>query len=447
MTRGELIENLGVASALGRLGLFVGAGFSKAATGNAAPSWLELLEATAASLKLTFDAAQIPVGGSFPKIASTLVDDLVRARGCTRQQAAVDFKRAVGDNCRHLAAPKLKTRWAESLESAGAAWITTTNYDHVLEDLLADNALSLLPDHLFHIHPSFTPVFHMHGSRSAPQSIVITEEDYIGLFRPLDYRQLKLSMLLSESVTLILGYGLGDINVLHALDLARNVFSFQRKHALGESVIVQAVRDPAISKDPALHDTGLWVIGIEEIVDFLEEIGAARTAAQVRGEKDNKDAELIRSWLLSDPDAFSQKLSTDKAFLATFVNQLQPRSRLLRTSTALRFFELVLDKQWAKTQQAFAFSEYTTFLKFLVDIMEHVDPDKIHPSVFDALASRLEQVARYIESKGGPKYKGMAWDATNLWWERVPKLPVRVLEELRVYSRAYGSVWLDRVLP
>jgi len=55
------------------------------------------------------------------------------------------------------------------------------------------------------------PCYHLHGVRTAPQSLVVTEEDYVRLFRPADYRQTKLATLLKESVTLVLGYGLGDV--------------------------------------------------------------------------------------------------------------------------------------------------------------------------------------------------------------------------------------------
>jgi len=68
------------------------------------------------------------------------------------------------------------------------------------------------------------PVYHIHGIRTNPKSLVVTQEDYIRLFRPNEYRQSKLSLTLKESTTVFIGYGLGDINVLSAVDWAKNVF-------------------------------------------------------------------------------------------------------------------------------------------------------------------------------------------------------------------------------
>jgi len=47
---------------------------------------------------------------------------------------------------------------------------------------------------------------------------IIVQEDYVGQFRPTEYRQIKMALMIKESTMLIIGYGLGDVNVLTALD-------------------------------------------------------------------------------------------------------------------------------------------------------------------------------------------------------------------------------------
>ena len=44
------------------------------------------------------------------------------------------------------------------------------------------------------------------------------------LFRPSQYRQIRLALTIKESTTCLLGYSLGDVNVLTALDWSKNVF-------------------------------------------------------------------------------------------------------------------------------------------------------------------------------------------------------------------------------
>ena len=53
-------------------------------------------------------------------------------------------------------------------------------------------------------------MFHLHGVRTNPKEIIIAQEDYITLFRPSEYRQMKLALTIKESTTLFLGYGLGE---------------------------------------------------------------------------------------------------------------------------------------------------------------------------------------------------------------------------------------------
>lgn len=52
----------------------------------------------------------------------------------------------------------------------------------------------------------------------------IHNEDYISMFRPGDYRQVRLPFLMKESTVLMVGYGFGDINVISAVDWSRNVY-------------------------------------------------------------------------------------------------------------------------------------------------------------------------------------------------------------------------------
>lgn len=61
------------------------------------------------------------------------------------------------------------------------------------------------------------PIYHIHGVCNIPDSIVITNEDYAYMFRPNDYRQARLPFLMKESLVIMIGYALGDLNVITAV--------------------------------------------------------------------------------------------------------------------------------------------------------------------------------------------------------------------------------------
>ncbi len=68
----------------------------------------------------------------------------------------------------------------------------------------------------------------MHGIRTSPNSIIISQEDYISLFRPNQYRQQKLSLSIKESTTLIIGYGLGDVKCFNSSILDKTYILMQK---------------------------------------------------------------------------------------------------------------------------------------------------------------------------------------------------------------------------
>ncbi len=117
-----------------------------------------------------------------------------------------------------------REKYSKYLEAFEPSWIVTTNYDLVIETLLTGRSTALGPNDPLSAPKGVVPVFHLHGVRTNPEEIIIAQEDYITLFRPGEYRQMKLALTIKESTTLLLGYALGDVNVLTALDWSRNVF-------------------------------------------------------------------------------------------------------------------------------------------------------------------------------------------------------------------------------
>lgn len=161
------------------------------------------------------------------------------------------------------------------------SWVITTNYDFVIECMVLDRGMQLGPNDTFSAQKGQIPILHFHGHRLDPDSIVITQEDYAGLFRPNQYRQSKLPLQIKESTVVSLGYNLGDPNVLMALDWSKNVFHSQHLHIPSE--FVQVVRKANPKSDPYRDRNGILVLEVAEIKNFLEELipNVVKAKAQV----------------------------------------------------------------------------------------------------------------------------------------------------------------------
>lgn len=108
-----------------------------------------------------------------------------------------------------------------------------------LESILAGKSITIGPCDSFIKIKDITPIYHIHGIINDPENIVLTNEDYVSLFRPSDYRQARLPFLIKKSTVLMLGYSLNDINVISSVDLANNVYKNINNYH--ESNIIQVV--------------------------------------------------------------------------------------------------------------------------------------------------------------------------------------------------------------
>ena len=138
-TRNELLEFIFNASRYGNLGLFVGAGFSKAVLNDddneIALSWGDLLEAAAKRMKVSLDDLT-STGMSYPEIASALCRKHADEQSQEFRDSLVKLKEMLAALTAWFPEGARRTKYASYLRSLQPRWIITTNYDQILECLL-----------------------------------------------------------------------------------------------------------------------------------------------------------------------------------------------------------------------------------------------------------------------------------------------------------------------
>ena len=188
--RKEAYAYIAESSIYGNLGLFIGAGVPKALINedrDIALSWGELLEKCARRLKIDLGLVRTE-GNSYPQIASDVVKTIAKQDNIAIDQATALLKETISDLTCWYPTESIKTEYKEVFLKLNPNWIITTNYDLVIESVLTDKAYSLQPNDAIVTHSDLIPVYHLHGIRTNPTSLVITQEDYISLFRPNEYR-------------------------------------------------------------------------------------------------------------------------------------------------------------------------------------------------------------------------------------------------------------------
>ena len=288
MTRDELLNHVALGAARGQFGFFVGSGFSMEYTNDSAPSFEALLRGVAADLQVGFDfddPAQIR-GKSLSAIAADLEQARAEALAAEadieepppRKAAHRELREAKRRRCNLSVDEDKRAHFQAAQARLLPSWVITTNYDLVLEQLLR-RSISLGPTARVVARADAPPVLHLHGRITEPETIVVTDNDYVAALRPTSYAFFKLPVLLAESTTLLLGYGLGDVNVRQAAAWAASWPAERKRGREFEGLIVQALHDRTArpDTDPERGHDGEYVLRIASIPDLLDDL-AERTA-------------------------------------------------------------------------------------------------------------------------------------------------------------------------
>jgi len=417
----------------GNLGLFVGAGLSMAIMNKdeepIALSWHSLLEKCADYFEINFSQI-MKEGKSYPQISTDLCRIIAKSKNISQQAASEELKQVISDLTSLYPDSSSRTKFSAYFNVLNPKWIITTNYDTVIESVLTGVGHSLAPEDQLLAPAGRIPVYHLHGIRTNPSSIVITQEDYVSLFRPNQYRQQKLPLTIKESVTLLVGYGLGDFNVLTAFDWSRNVF--ENNSSSYPNGMIQLIHTADPNPVPYSKD-GILVIEFKDLAKCFEEMCEYVTVRKTKARSEyNKLKKLETKY--ANP---TEKL------IEGFLENKDVRSRVLQDLKASNhyyingFLELLsraLDQVWMEARKSGNFYQYDNYLCILLDIIENIEFASSPPALVQTISYGLDKVGYYV----GPGY-GEAHGAFRTWSMRGKKLPLPVIKELRNISKLNPS--------
>lgn len=427
MEREDVIKIIAKSSIYGNLGLFIGAGMSKAILdddwiGPTALSWKELIYKCAEAFEIDFDKVQ-KEGVSYPDI-TTQIALLIskKEENVTYEQAVKRIKEKIAElTCWYPNQEKCK-KYGGLLEIIAPDWIITTNYDLVIECLLTGRGVSLGPNDQLIASKELIPIYHLHGIRTNPDSIVITQEDYISLFRPNQYRQQRLPLLIKESTTVLIGYSLGDVNVLTSVDWAKNVYSNQRVNYPHEIIQLLYKEDP--QDEPYRDKNDILILEFNNLEVILGEIvERTNTATEEKGTHAAEENSLHDA--IRDPnDQLIDEFIDNAKFREGIIEATIHSNKLI--SGFLILLSKAFEKTWERAAPRGAFNAYNQNLILSLDILQSVPFEEIPPALLELIAYNLNKVATYVGSTCGQSIA-----AHKTWSSRKANLADNTKKELQ----------------
>jgi hypothetical protein len=442
LTRQSVIRKISDSALYGNLGLFIGAGVSKAILNEngdeIALSWGELLDKSAKAFNIDLSEV-IKDGSSYPDIATNLVKHISENEEIEYKAGLKKLKQKISELTCWYPDSESRKIYGKLFEDLSPLWIITTNYDLIIECLLTGKSISLGPDEQLITPKGLIPIYHLHGTRTNPDSIIITQEDYISLFRPNQYRQQKLSLTIKESTTLIIGYNLGDTNVLTAVDWSINVYSEQRITYPNE-IIQLLYKETKSSKKPYKDQNGIIILEYNNLHTLLEEIVTYVQKEKVLKDNLKKEIDEINQ-LLKDPSKTDVCHFIDNnKFRIELINEIK-NDGIQLISGFLEIYSKAVEETWERSMPDRAFEGYNENLIIQLDILENISLKNIPPALFEAIAYNLEKVAFYIGNQAGKSFS-----ANQTWNKRRKDVPNESIIELKSISKSRLYYNLKKIL-
>jgi hypothetical protein len=441
-SRTEVLKFLFESSTYGNLGLFIGAGFSKAVFASeeeeVALSWGDLLVAASKMMGVELEKKSKRDGKSYPELASLLCIAHSEKNGCSVTHSRLVLKHALSATIAWYPSEPERSEYSGYLEELAPSWIVTTNYDQVIECLLPGKSMSLGPKDSFSSPKGIIPIFHLHGVRTRPNGLIITQEDYVRLFRPSQYRQIRLALTLKESTTCLLGYGLGDVNVLTALDWSKNVFAESEGNYPHE--VIQVLWHKTPKTEPYRLGNKIIVVETDEIAAFCKEYAAA--AVEMR-----KERKQLRTRLKKVTNIFKD---LDPEDVSRFIDNEAWRRSILKVlgkhsievvAEFEAFLQAALKESRRRSGKTGAFHEYAKNLNIILDLLTAFDCEDFPPALLAATVRNFDRLANYIGNRPGDSFA-----AKRVLDERKGELSEAMVTELTIIARQHLHVTLRGLL-
>ncbi len=442
LTRKKVLEDLASSSIYGNLGVFAGAGVSMAIMNdgwdNIALSWGQLLEKASSKFDIDFNSEISSFGFSYPELATKLCKKIAEKEDIKYDTAVNKLKEKLAELTSWYPDKEKREEYFELFNALNPSWIITTNYDLILETVLTGRSISLGPDNQLSAPRGFIPVYHLHGTRTNPSSIIITQEDYISLFRPNEYRHIKLPLTIKESTTLILGYGLGDINVLTALDWSKNVY--EKLKSNHPDSLVQVLRKEKPQSTPYLDNNNITIIETKELNAFLNELKEVIQKMHKSETEKSKDLKEFEEFLKNPDETELAKFIDDKKYRIDIIELLSDFKDYL-ISGFLEYFSKVIELLWKRAEPNGAFHAYAQQVNVFLDILINSKISNMPPALIEMVAYNLNQVGSYI----GLSY-GESHEAHRLWNRLKGDIPKDTIKELRNIALSHDFYKLRKLL-
>lgn len=381
---------------------FVGTGFSKYITDNAAPNWLSLLKDCCSEIN---DGNNL-INELFPNDEPIMaLEECASVIALQMKKEGKELSAVISSRLSNLKATANATPISNFAIKFPHLKFITTNYDLLIEnDILKGKYCCFSPGFPVHRQRVNTEVYHVHGCIKHHSHMVITADDYYKFINLPSYFSKKLDSLIEENTTVIIGYSLGDINFKSILNARRYLGSHEinRQHLffLSRKQVPQHVKD--------YYDSsyGLRVIEATEINELIA--GIENKYNIIAPDVNNSSTKLVN--VLFGKEAYSDDfLRKRESFIEILASMSSISVRVTHQDT-IALLKDIIQRKHQFTNIYGAWEQYDHLAEWLTQLGCVMD---LRGTALET--PFLEAVRTSFQTMSKDKVWGKSWDAYLTW--------------------------------
>jgi hypothetical protein len=280
-------------------------------------------------------------------------------------------------------------------------------------------------------------IYHIHGSASKPESIILTLNDYYGFQNRNNYFSRKFYTLLHETTVVILGYSLGDFNLNTILSEGKT------------------------SKHESFRNTDIYYVSKRKVDDVIKKFYECTYGIKVieKNEVNNFFENVERNYstaegLISSVQDLIDVMKGDKEYTDEFLSLRISFSKILiqagslgipsNNEQFLRTLIEVLKRKKVLTHAVGAWDQYVHLADWLIETASTV---VIKDSIIEEDFCELAKYSFAHSSK--ELYLGQSWHAWWEWYDRWLDMRIENQEMLRtlIENGNWSSIYNIEKLP
>jgi len=425
---------LAFALANNALCFFAGAGLSKHLSAGSMPDWPTLLEETAALLK---ESAKVKAQLDQARATGFPLEDCAQIIELAFFREGKDFRKAIAEAISARGVDPAKSSVMKTfLETHPGVDVITTNYDVLIESLVPGKCNSNYPGKPVARRENCVDVFHIHGCVLNPAAMVVTTNDYYGFINDGGYFSQKVSTMLHENSTVILGYSLSDPNLKAIL----NGYRASGSRAINRGNLFYVTRGvvPAHIRDYYETAYGIAVIENTEVDSLIQGVEAKYPEAQQQAENAEKN---LKSVLYSNHKWTASYLKLRDS-LFHIIATANTHGYDVHSDEFAKMLAAVLSKKTDLSSEHGAWEQYAYLAEWILFLGSIMD---IAGTPLEAAYMKAVEYSMRTMSKA---YKlGYSWAAFRTWSSKWPSLTFknRMLIRKFVEEKALGADALEVV--